>query len=164
MKRTTKRFLLASAALFCLLVVLGFFIPQYQSGSAQKARILQLAAQADRIVLDPNIFPNRPQLKSTTIVPGHSAVVDLLARIEFEPAFVHSHCMCIGEVAFRFQQNEREVLALTLHHGQSLRILDSKWARNANMELTPASRAAIADWLRLHGYNAPPATASAPND
>lgn len=147
-----------------LLVLLGFSGgPEMRSGAAEKKSIEQKVAGADCIVIDSNTRPGEGgaveeftgRRLPTTRVADPDAVRKLLGGIEFESTFARGHCMCFGEVALRFCQGDHELLALTLHHGSTLRILDSNWGRNANMPLTEASRAFVTAWLNSYGWRSP---------
>ncbi len=169
MSKRRTRWLIWAVPLALLATVL---VPTFKSGSGstEKQRIEQRAAGADCIVIDSNTKPGDKGLVEefsgsrvpTTRVADPDAVRKLLGGIDFKSVFLRSHCMCFGEVALRFCQGDRELLALTFHHGQTLRVLDSNWNRNANLPLTAASSAFLAEWLKSYGYRPPVTSGPAP--
>lgn len=146
-------------------VIVSLFFPQFeQLPASAKEEVFARIAEADRVAIDPTIFPHRfngPAIQ----LPGRDKVEEALYLIRFENQLLHEHCMCIGDVALRFYRGDQELIALTFHHGKSLRVLDTNWARNSNLYLTSESRAALTTWLTKNGYRPPPCStnASAPS-
>lgn len=169
MRKRRISFIILSVILTLLALVL---VPSFQLGSAVKKGIEQKVAGADCIIIDSNTRPRDKELVEefsghrvpTTRVADPVAIRKLLDGIEFKSVYARCHCMCFGEVALRFCQGDRELLALTFHHGETLRVLDSNWARNANTPLTASSSAFLADWLKSHGYCSPVTSGPAPVD
>jgi hypothetical protein len=124
-----------------------------------KAGIRSRIAEADRVAIDPTIVA--AWYKGPAIqLSGKDKVAEVLGLINFESSYFSWHCMCIGDVALRFYRGDQELIALTFHHGESLRVLDANWAHNTNLNLTPESRTALANWLTRNGYRPPPCSTS----
>ncbi len=75
-------------------------------------------------------------------------VSEFVALIEI--AELDYPCNCAGEVFFTFFKDDAEGVALTWHHGKSLRWWNSKLIHDA--ALTDKSRANLATWLKKKGY------------
>ncbi len=113
------------------------------------------AAAADRVLIkvDPRVYPTtRPVIE----VRDPQAVAEVRALLKrLKSFFILAHCRCIGELTLQFQKGDEELVAITLHHGKSLRVADENWARNPNVPLEAQAAADLAAWLTRQGYVEP---------
>lgn len=123
-----------------------------------KQWVNETCADADRVVLDLNTWPRRSdEANSFPVFPivtidDSAKVKELLRLIEFKPRWLPGHCRCFGEMTFLFCQGEKELLALSYHHGQSFRCGHQN--SDINIFLTEASRVALSEWLTTTGGGA----------
>lgn len=111
-------------------------------------------SDADTLIIDLNVFPPGTQMHDeyesmpAVRIEGTSHVRDFLAQLRFRTQFIplYGHCRCIGEQAFRFERNGKELGVLTFHHHQSLRWRGFDTGLT-NYDLTPSSIAQLDSWL-----------------
>ena len=151
--RPKRRFLRIALAILAVLLAGG---ATYRVVQAYRWRIwlVRTCEGADRVVLDLDTFPRRadkpsniPILPSVTIDDAES-VRQLIELIEFKPNWVGWHCLCFGQMRFRFCKGEQELLSLSFHHGEHLR---QRVFSGPDMILTARSQAALAKWLDEKG-------------
>ncbi len=118
--------------------------------SLHKQRLLAACENANRLVVDLNVFPesqNQPELP-TYEVTGREAIYDLLTAVEFEHAWTAWRCMCYGDILLKFYADDEHLATLSFHHGESFRSKNELWYGNS--KLTPTACKSISDWLKHH--------------
>ncbi len=127
-------------------------------GVPRNADLAALAAEADRLVVGPvpESFGAGLSLPADREIRGREAARELLElmRINEPRAFLGhystSRCMCAGTWLVRFHQDDEEIAAISLHHGNRIRWRGGPWQSDAM--LTRTARTALPRWFTDNGY------------
>ena len=141
--------------LLILLIPIAFIAIQcgytFFRPSIHKQRLLTACENANRLVVDLNVFPeswDRPQLP-TYEVTGSEKIKELLEAIEFEHSWTSFHCKCYGEMFLTFYHDNELLTKIGFQHGQTFRSHDKLWYDD--IELTPETRKHVSTWLKSNG-------------
>jgi hypothetical protein len=151
-KKTSRTKKLARVMVLILGIAVVYAIAQ---PTMRKWRLESACAEADRVVVDLNTWPDMSRARNNVPtlpcfeVKGRDKVQELLKAITLEHDLPTVQCRCFGEVLFRVYHQDQPLASLSLHHERSLRWRDGKWVGDA--DLTEKSRAALSDWMQKNG-------------
>jgi len=133
-------------------VVFGLVLSVLPPGSTDwKEPLTQAAAGADRLVVDLNVTEEGlPQ--PVFEIQGQDKVRAFLDAIQIDASESTGSCGCYGDVLFRLCRGEQLLVAMSFHHGQSLRWRRGQW--RADAQLTDKSQEALPLWFEKQGFPA----------